>query len=282
MLHLLDDWQEWNASDSRPQPQQIETLPGGLTNQSFILHLERGDYVLRVEAGNSDELDINRNSEYLVHQQAALIGLVPRIIYRSCKDDKYWIREYLPGSVLTSEDLTDETLLTMVDMLKKLHQLDADERIPSISVKAKAERYILPIRQLANGMLPESLETLLAELQQCLAKAPDNKRCICHMDPTLGNWIKTGRGLQLVDWEYAGVGHPLWDLAAIYQDARLNDHQQKLMLNHYFSGEGWSRDDWNYAKAQMNYLAALWYAAQGIWNLRELETYLLSLKAVNL
>jgi len=32
----------------------------------------------------------------------------------------------------------------------------------------------------------------------------------------------------------------------------------------------------------MNYLAALWYAAQGIWNLRELETYLLSLKAVNL
>ena len=282
MLHLLDDWHRWNACDSRPQPGQIEALPGGLTNQSFILHLDKGDYVLRIEAGNTHELDIHRDTEYLVHQQAALLGLVPPIIYRSCDDDKYWIRKYLPGKVLSIKDVSDDVLLEMVSLLKKLHQVDADERIPSLSISAKAERYLFAIRQRANGLLPEELENLLQQTQQYLADTPDNSRCICHMDPTLGNWINTPKGLQLVDWEYAAVGHPLWDLAAICQDAKLNERQQQLMLQHYFAANSWDKESWRYAKTQMSYLAALWYAAQGIWNSRELEIYLLGLKAVHL
>ena len=282
MLHLLDDWAKWKACDRRPDIGQIEPLPGGLTNQSFILHLDNGDYVLRLEAGNSDELDIHRDVEYLVHQQAAVLGLVPKILYRSRDDDKYWIRQYLDGEVVRGDTLNDNVLDEMARLLHKLHQVHADERIPVLSISAKAQRYWLAIQQHANGQLPTELDVLYQRLQRVLSRAPDDTLCICHMDPTLGNWIKTTNGLQLVDWEYAALGHPLWDLAALVQDAKLNEQQQQRLLDQYFSGEGFDRHAWRHAQTQMKYIAALWYAAQGIWSLRELETYLLTLAAVDL
>lgn len=282
MLHLLDDWAKWKACDRRPDIGQIEPLPGGLTNQSFILHLDNGDYVLRLEAGNSDELDIHRDVEYLVHQQAAVLGLVPKILYRSRDDDKYWIRQYLDGEVVRGDTLNDNVLDEMARLLHKLHQVHADERIPVLSISAKAQRYWLAIQQHASGQLPPELDALYQRLQRFLSRAPDDTLSICHMDPTLGNWIKTTNGLQLVDWEYAALGHPLWDLAALVQDAKLSEQQQQRLLNHYFSGEGFDRHAWRHAQTQMKYIAALWYAAQGIWSLRELETYLLTLAAVDL
>jgi thiamine kinase len=282
MLHLLEDWAKWNVCDRRPDVGQVEPLPGGLTNQSFLLHLESGDYVLRLEAGNSDELDIHRDVEYLVHQQAAVLGLVPKILYRRRDPDKYWIRQYLKGEMVRRETTSDSVLDEMAQRLHRLHQVYADERIPELSISAKAQRYWLAIQQHANGQLSAELDALFPRLQRLLSRAPDDALCICHMDPTLSNWIKTANGLQLVDWEYAALGHPLWDLAVLVQDAKLDDLQQQRLLSRYFADGGFDRHAWRHAQTQMKYIAALWYGAQGIWSLRDLEAYLLTLAAVDL
>lgn len=280
MLHVLGDWQYWNICTQAPAADQAEPLPGGLTNQSFLLHLDGGDYVLRLEAGNSEALDIHRDVEYRIHQTAALAGLVPKILYRSRDNNRYWIREYLPGHLLSIDQLTAACLEEMVLLLKKLHSLPVDNDIPRLSIADKAERYWQVI--LAAETEPGALATLKADLQNMLEQPPGSRVCLCHLDPTLGNWVRTERGLQLLDWEYASLGHPLWDLAAICQDARLSDEQQEAMLKAYgFSLRGHKKRQWQQAKAQMNYLAALWYCAQGIWNARELETYLLTLRALN-
>lgn len=282
MLHLLDDWPNWKTCDQRPNAGQIEVLPGGLTNQSFILHLTRDDYVLRVEAGNSQELGIQRDTEYLIHQQAALLGLVPKILYRSCGDNKYWIRRYITGEVLQRDTLSDAQLSDMTAMLTKLHQVHADERIPRLSVSGKAARYWFAIQQRAEANISQDLQQLFVYLQQQLAAAPNGRLCICHMDPTLGNWIASETGLQLVDWEYAALGHPLWDLAMMVQGAQLNSRQQALVLQRYYGSQRYDRYQWQYAQTQMKYLTALWNAAQGVWSLRQLEAYLMTLRAVDL
>ena len=36
---------------------------------------------------------------------------------------------------------------------------------------------------------------------------------LCHNDMMPGNWIDQGERLWLIDWEYSGAGHPLFDLA---------------------------------------------------------------------
>lgn len=295
MLQLLDDWRRWNTCDHRPNAGQVEVLPGGLTNQSFILHLDRGDFVLRLEAGNSRALDIHRDVEYRIHQQAALIGLVPKVLYRSSDDatgnnKHYWIREYLHGNVLTPDDLDDSTLAEMARLLRKLHSLPADDDIPVLSLADKGQAYLETI--IRNGTASDELIALIHALLQQYQSPPGKTRCLCHMDPTLGNWIRTARGLQLVDWEYAAQGHPLWDLAAIVQDVHLSEAQQQVLLGHYFDGlpgrsaaprkYGYDKKKWQYAKTQINLIAALWYGAQQLWSLHELESYLLGLQASRL
>lgn len=82
----------------------------------------------------------------------------------------------------------------------------------------------------------------------------------------------------MLDWEYAGFGHPLWDLAALLQgivhDMRAhslriqhNDHSQEALsaaieqrIIELYGIE--NPLAWRRAKIQMEYLSSLWYKAQ--------------------
>ena len=97
------------------------------------------------------------------------------------------------------------------------------------------------------------------------------------MDPTLSNWLSTQQGLRLLDWEYAGIGHPFWDVAALAINPGLSEQQRDRLIKGY----GIRKDHkWYLAEAQMRWLSALWYRAQGLWSDRELLAYLESIEGL--
>lgn len=58
---------------------------------------------------------------------------------------------------------------------------------------------------------------------------------LCHNDLLAANWLEdeaSGR-LWLVDWEYAGVGHPLFDLANLAANGGLSDEAEEALLRAY-------------------------------------------------
>ncbi len=95
------------------------------------------------------------------------------------------------------------------------------------------------------------------------------------MDPTPANWIQTASGeLVLLDWEYAAIGHPWWDIAALLQQAKIGNSEKQELLSSY----GIMPDQsWRLAQAQMEYMSILWYGAQGYWAETELKQQLHSL-----
>ena len=277
---ILSEWPQWSLCATPPARSQLKPLPGGLTNQCFLLTLGSGQYVLRIEGQNSGALDINRASEWLVHRLVAGKGLTPSVRYRSAPDRadglQYWIRDYVPGHSLRSDELTLNRLMQMAAQLSLLHDINPPDDVPLLSVSNKASHYWNIIS--ANTRNDELL-ALRAPLQSVLGGMPDNRRCLCHMDPLPANWILTpDDDLVLLDWEYAAIGHPLWDIAALLQNAGLNEEDESKVLYAYGI-----RDDraWALAREQMNYLSALWYGAQGIWSERELEVYLTGLLALS-
>lgn len=282
LQQILDDWPHWQLCSEAPTLDNISPLPGGLTNHCYLLRLPEGDYVLRVEGRNSRALDINRAAELTIHHLVADQGLTPVIRFRS-ESGHYWIRDYVPGTPLTNPQLDLRLLLTMAQQLQQLHQLCPPAGIPKLSISEKAGHYwdIITAQFAIMDRMTAAADELLAlrgPLQSLLSGAPDNQRCLCHMDPTAPNWIQTADNkLVLLDWEYAAIGHPLWDLAALLQGVDLSaDDEQTLLqaygLKHYRG--------WEFAKTQMSYLAALWYRAQGLWSDRELIAYLNGLKAL--
>ena len=275
--HILADWPLWGLNTSAPSMAQVKTLPGGLTNRCFLLSLEggpdAGQYVLRVEGKNSAALDINREAEYAVHQMAAAKGLTPAIVCRPV-DKHYWIRRYVPGRTLTDDDLTPARIRRMLDKLQSLHHATVPAGVPHLSVTDKAGYYW---DMLSAQGTPACILDMRAPLQQCMHAMPDQRRSLCHMDPLPANWIENDAGeLILLDWEYAAVGHPLWDIAALFQAAGLSQEQEHSLLldglNQKYNAS------WRQAKRQMQYLSVLWYGAQRLWSAEHLAQELSALQ----
>ena len=264
---VLEDWPLWGLTTQPPKENQVKLLIGGLTNQCYQLSLEQGEFIIRISAGNTKALGIDRTVEKSIHKLVAAMQFTSAIRY--CDDeDRYWIRDYIEGEVLAdnADSISHSTLTYMVEQLKALHQIPAEIELPVINITEKAEAYwqIIEAQQPDNEIL--KMKPLM---QVAMNEPPSGEFCLCHLDPVLANWLYTAEGLQLLDWEYAGFAHPLWDLAALFQGIKesIKDSHPKIeknleneLLTLYGVTDliGWRR-----ACVQMEYLSSLWYLAQG-------------------
>jgi len=275
LADVLDDWPLWGLSTKPVEMAQITVLEGGLTNTCYKLSLDNGDYIIRLNAPNTQALGIDRSIEKRIHQLVSSINFTSSIRY--CDDeDRYWIRDYIEGEVLADNiaDITQTTLSHMIEQLKALHQVPVKIELPEINISDKAEAYwqIIASQQPDNDVL--KMKPLM---QISMSEPPAGNFCLCHLDPVLANWLYTSEGLQLLDWEYAGMAHPLWDLAALFQGIKYSIEEfikkspdnsrpqieQNLESNIISLYGVTDLVAWRRACFQMEYLSSLWYQAQG-------------------
>jgi thiamine kinase-like enzyme len=275
LTEVLDDWPLWGLSKKPIEKNQVSVLEGGLTNTCYQLSLESGEYIIRISAANTAALGIDRNVEKSIHQLVSSLNYTSAIRY--CDDEhRYWIRDYIEGEVLADNvaALSHNTLSYMVEQLKALHQIPVTIELPVINISEKAEAYwqMLEARQPDNEIL--KMKPLM---QVAMSEPPAGDFCLCHLDPVLANWLYTPAGLQLLDWEYAGFAHPLWDLAALFQGIKHSiEHLEKKSEKNSHSEIEQDLENkildlygvtdllaWRRACVQMEYLSSLWYQGQG-------------------
>jgi thiamine kinase-like enzyme len=274
LADILDDWPLWGLSKKPIEKSQIAILEGGLTNTCYRLSLDSGEYIIRISAANTIALGIDRNVEKAVHQLVSSLNFTSAIRY--CDDDhRYWIRDYIEGEVLADNvaDMSHNTLSYMVEQLKALHQIPIEIELPVVNISEKAEAYwtMFATQQPDNEIL--KMKPLM---QVAMSEPPTGDFCLCHLDPVLANWLYTPEGMQLLDWEYAGFAHPLWDLAALFQGIKhsITQLEKKSKKNNASEIEENLENQilalygvsdlvaWRRACLQMEYLSSLWYQAQ--------------------
>lgn len=279
LADILDDWPLWGIAKKPIESHQVKVLIGGLTNSCYQLSLDSGEYIIRISADNTQALGIDRQVEKTIHQWVSRLNFTSAIRY--CDDeDRYWIRDYIEGEVLSDNvaAMSQNTLVYLVEQLKALHQIPVEIDLPVVNISEKAEAYwkMLEQRDPENDIL--KMKPLM---QVAMSESPAGEFCLCHLDPVLANWLYTQDGLQLLDWEYAGFAHPLWDLAALYQGIkhgfmqsispasdgiRNNSHPEieKDLEENILTLYGVTDlVAWRRACVQMEYLSSLWYQAQG-------------------
>lgn len=279
LADILDDWPLWGLSKKPIEPHQVKVLVGGLTNSCYQLSLCSGEYIIRISADNTQALGIDRQVEKRIHQWVSRLNFTSAIRY--CDDeDRYWIRDYIEGEVLSDNvaAMSKNTLIYLVEQLKALHQLPVKIDLPAVNISEKADAYwkMLEQRDPENDII--KMKSLM---QVAMNEPPAGDFCLCHLDPVLANWLYTQDGLQLLDWEYAGFAHPLWDLAALYQGIKHGIMQSIRPVSDGISNNSHSEIEkdleenilalygvtdlvaWRRACVQMEYLSSLWYQAQG-------------------
>jgi aminoglycoside phosphotransferase (APT) family kinase protein len=231
-----------NPSDDRRLREALHRLPGmagarvveqladGPTNSSY--RVQQGDemYVLRLDNPGAAELGLRRDNDRLVCEEMAAAGLGAPFLHFDPESGSC-LRRFVPGRCLQPADLREPgTLSALGRVLRRLHDL------PPVGAEfaplAAARRYASQLNTPASAMLLEQAEAT-ADILSDFERRP----ALCHNDLLAENILDTGAGeLLLIDWEYAGVGDPWFDLAVVVAHHGLPGEAAAHLLAAYLDG----------------------------------------------
>ncbi len=211
---------------------QIRALGGGVSPRTFLAVAGTQRYVLRLPTASSMAL-LDLATEAHAMRVAAAADLAPAVVavdieaglllteYRVMP----WTNEMVRAPIAIS---------SIARLLRALHALPIE--LPMIAIESVAARYLAELD--ADPASPMSTddrrwgdELLRLARHQAAAHAPS---VFCHNDLVAANILTDGVAARLIDFEYAGRGTPLLDLASLAGMNDFTETQRRLLLAEYY------------------------------------------------
>jgi thiamine kinase-like enzyme len=244
----------WPGSSPR-----IDVLGGGLTNHNYKVTLDAGDaYVVRIAGRDTDLLGIDRELEHEAALLAARAGVGAEVVGFV---DGCLVTRFVEGEIVPPEQMrTGDCLRRVGAALAAVHGGgEIDGRFDVFRV-VEAYRDTAVAR---GGTVPSRFDeahALARRIERTRAGAPSR---LCHNDLLNANFIDGPNGIRIVDWEYAGMGDPCFDLANFATNHDLGEAQARELLAAY-AGEASEEDE--RAVALMRFMSdfreAMWGVVQ--------------------
>jgi thiamine kinase len=188
-------------------------LYGGTVNTSYRVETSAGRFVVRLHDSHALVLGANHEREAQLHAAAAAAGLAPALVHVD-PHHRFMIMEFVPGELWTSQDFgRADRLQQLGGALHTLHAITPPVVAP-FDIWTELERHYQRLRH-----VPEEASgfgQLMRRAAQALQASGTRQRAkaFVHNDVHHSNLIGSER-LYLLDWEYAAVADPLFDLACI-------------------------------------------------------------------
>lgn len=206
-------------------------ITGGITNHNYLARDGEQVYVARI-CGERRVLGIDRSNEVSCQRAAAEIGMAPRVVHH---EDGVLVSQFVRGRTLTVEEVRDsEMLRRLAETLRRLH--GAWDRLTGellyFSPFQTIRTYVASARRLG-AVLPEDIDELSSDAGQRSRAIRPFQPTLCHNDLLAANILDDGNRVWLVDWEYAGMGNPLFDLASVAGNCQLDAAAEETLLRAY-------------------------------------------------
>lgn len=220
----LSEWQQWPACFTS-RPIVIKRLALGRTNVSFIIADHDQFYILRIASIHSASLGIDRPLEHRIYQSlkqsltpsltlaqanTQAQAIAPEYVYAN-KEYCYSVFKYIDGRLWTEKDFQDRSQRkALKDIVASFQSVQVDG--PKFDYLSYLEHYYA---QLASLGLPDQLlqkREFCRFVDKFTAFITQSwQPVLCHHDLSPSNIIETNEGICIIDWEYAGLGHPEFD-----------------------------------------------------------------------
>ena len=223
----LDQWRLWMLGNANDRPSLGELLGEGSANRVYEL-LPMRRQVLRF-AYKSHELSVNPSlQEIELWKLAATEGLAPALHYHSDG-----------GDVVITDRLSfsEVPLEAHAELCKQIHHLGPwGSRLRLTEVAAT---YCAAVTEKSS---PITLEIERPAIRRDLSQLDSESPVFCHNDLSSHNVGWLGDQLLAIDWEYAAMGSPHYDVASASGDMKHNERQEFAMrvLEDTFDENLWS------------------------------------------
>ena len=213
----------------------VVQLDGGITNRNFRVNFGGTDYVVRLPGKRTALLGIDRAAECIANKAAAQLGIAPRVA-TMLEDPSCLVTAFIPAREMTLEELhTPEAIAEVAHDLRLLHESDT-ELPSSFDPFGLVEQYAETGRANASEP-PDSYNDALAtarSIQAAMEGQSGHEPVPAHNDLLTANFLRNGGRIQMIDWEYAGMGDRWFDLGNFAANNELDEDQERLLLEAYF------------------------------------------------
>ena len=224
------------------RPVVLTPLSGGITNRNFRVDADGGlevpggeTFVIRLGGNDTHLLGISREVEHAATVMAAGVGVGPEVV-AFVRPEGYLVTRFIVGEPISDAAVHEPaTIRRVADSIRHIHDGPA---IPGIFVPfriGEAYRALAAARGVPVPELYDQAERVVRRIEVACVAAPLAMQP-CHNDLLNANFIDDGARIRIVDWEYAGMGDPFFDLGNFSVNHRLSPAEDELLLAAYEGG----------------------------------------------
>lgn len=222
------------VAELRGPERSVSTLPGGLTNANYKVATAAGCFVLRRWSDDSGLLAIDRDNEYENSVRAAEVGIGADVV-AYLPEHNTMVMRWLDGETFNAQRLRAGGPL-LDDVAAACRRLHGARRFRDDFDMFEIQPRYLRIVHERGFRLPERYEEFAphaAAIREAFALR-DEGTVPCNNDLLAENFMLTGAGLRLIDYEYSGNNDPCFELGNVWSESNLSLEQLEQLVAAYY------------------------------------------------
>jgi len=195
-----------------------EKITAGNSNVSFKVNSQAGTWVVRF---NQHQFGVNRLQEKLILDLIAPLNISPKVIDAN-PEAGYLITAHSPKATWQQLNIHDsDSILELADSINRFHQIPYTY-LPS-RLDHRIDTYLKHIKNIPSELHQNIVQTVKVLQQLGFWEACNT---LYHSDLNSSN-ILGNKSPLIIDWEFAGQGHPLLDWLIM-------EHEHQLDLSAHY------------------------------------------------
>ena len=214
-------------------PDRVVLLGGGKTNHNVLV--EDGGQAFVVRFGTEiPEHGVLRWNELAITRAADRAGVGPAVRHA---EPGVLVLDFVPARPIAPMDRADPAMVAnLAALVRRVHRdvfRELEGPVLCFWVFHIIRDYARQLRARGSQYVP-LIAALLAEAERLEAAVGPTQIVLAHNDLLPGNILMGDGRLWLIDWEYAGLGNPLFDLGGLASNNCFDAAEERLLLEAYF------------------------------------------------
>jgi thiamine kinase-like enzyme len=217
------------AAELGPVEGEPEPLKDGITNRNYRVRFGGTDHVVRMCGAETALLGIDREAEMAAGQAAFDAGVGPEVT-GFLLEDGCLVTAFVEGRGLEPADVRED-IPRVAEALHRIHT-------SHVAVHATFSPFRIGdgYRELTaerGGVVSPQADEAAQAAKRIEDALPPYKPALCHNDLLPANLLDDGERLWIIDWEYAAMGDPFFDLGNLSAMNGFEIHEDTELLVAY-------------------------------------------------